>query len=88
MLQQTRVSAVIAYYERFLRERLEVRVPVTHRWAALVGYTADAQPFFGEVRPGVWVCGGYSGTGNVIGALCGRQAAVCALGESADFWPP
>lgn len=79
-------STVQGALERFLRERLGVAAPVTHRWGASVGYTADAQPFLGQVRPGVWACGGYSGTGNVIGALCGRQAAASALGEKADFW--
>lgn len=72
--------------ERFLREHLRVDAPVTHRWAASVGFTDDHLPFLGEVRPGVWACGGYSGTGNVVGALCARQAAAAALGRAADFW--
>ncbi len=55
---------------------------VTHRWAASVGFTDDALPFLGEVRQGVWAAGGYSGTGNVIGALCGRELAARALGEA------
>lgn len=73
--------------ERFLRERLRVTAPVTHRWAASVGYTADGLPWLGEVRPGVWAAGGYCGTGNVVGALCGRQAAALALGQDASYWP-
>lgn len=72
--------------DRFLRERLHVDAPVTHRWAASVGYTDDALPFVGEVRERVWACGGYNGTGNVIGALCARQVAANALGHAADFW--
>jgi glycine/D-amino acid oxidase-like deaminating enzyme len=27
------------------------------------------------VRSGVWAIGAYSGTGNVVGALCGRAVA-------------
>jgi len=73
--------------ELFLREHLEVDAPVTHRWAASVGFTDDHLPFLGEVRPRVWACGGYSGTGNVVGALCARQAAVLAVGGEADYWP-
>ncbi|HEV2150206.1 MAG TPA: FAD-binding oxidoreductase [Longimicrobiaceae bacterium] len=66
--------------ERFLREGIGVRAaPVTHRWAASVGYTADGLPVLEEVRPGVWAAGGYSGTGNVIGAICGRAAAQLAV---------
>jgi hypothetical protein len=54
---------------------------VTHRWAASVGYTGSGLPFLGEVRDRVWAAGGYCGTGNVIGALCGRAAAARALGQ-------
>ena len=68
--------------ERFLRERIGVRAPVTHRWAGCVGYTDTGLPVLEEVRPGVWATGGYSGTGNVIGALCGRAAAELALGAA------
>jgi gamma-glutamylputrescine oxidase len=58
-----------------LRTRLQVTAPVTHRWAATVGYTTSGMPVLEEVRPGVWAVGAYSGTGNVIGALCGRAVA-------------
>lgn len=58
---------------------------VTHRWAASVGYTADALPFLGEVRPGVWAAGGYNGTGNVIGALCARQLVSNVVGGP-TYW--
>ncbi|HEX6038720.1 FAD-binding oxidoreductase [Longimicrobium sp.] len=72
-------DAIQARLDRFLRERIGVRAPVTHRWAASVGYTQTGLPLLDEVRPGVWAAGGYSGTGNVIGALCGRAAAERAL---------
>jgi glycine/D-amino acid oxidase-like deaminating enzyme len=67
--------------EELLRTRLGVRAPVTHRWAASVGYTRTGLPYLGEVRDGVWAAGGYCGTGNVVGALCGRAAAARALGQ-------
>ena len=67
--------------EQLLRGRLGVTAPVTHRWAASVGYTRTGLPFLGQVRDGVWSAGGYCGTGNVIGALCGRAAAARALGQ-------
>jgi gamma-glutamylputrescine oxidase len=72
---------VQAAIERLLRERLRVTAPVSHRWAASVGYTRTGLPFLGQVRDGVWAAGGYCGTGNVIGALCGRAAAARALGQ-------
>lgn len=62
--------------DALLRERLGVRAPVTHRWAASVGYTENILPIADEVRPGVWAIGGYSGTGNVVGAMLGRAAAA------------
>jgi glycine/D-amino acid oxidase-like deaminating enzyme len=77
-------ETVQARLERFLRERIGVTAPVTHRWAASVGYTPSGLPVLEEVCPGVWAAGAYSGTGNVIGALCGRaMAQVAATGSSA-----
>ncbi|MDB4949815.1 MAG: dependent oxidoreductase [Gemmatimonadetes bacterium] len=71
--------------ERFLREHVGVRAPVTHRWAASVGYSRGVLPLLDEVRPGVWAAGGYSGTGNVVGALFGRAAAQLAAGGAAPL---
>ena len=67
----------------FLRQDLKISAPITHRWAAPVGYTATGLPVLDEVRPKLWALGGYSGTGNVVGALLGRVAARLALGLSA-----
>jgi gamma-glutamylputrescine oxidase len=71
--------AIQAELERHLREVVGVEAQVTHRWAASVAYTDDGLPVFDEVLPGVRVFGAYSGTGNVIGAICGRAAARMAL---------
>jgi gamma-glutamylputrescine oxidase len=68
-------DAVQEALERCLRTRLGVTAPVTHRWAAAVGYTADRMPVVEETRRDVWAIGGYSGTGNVIGAILGRAVA-------------
>jgi gamma-glutamylputrescine oxidase len=77
---------VQALLERWLREGIGVRsAPVTHRWAAPVGFTPDGLPVLEEVRPGVWAVGGYSGTGNVIGAICGRAAAQLAVRGSSPL---
>lgn len=58
---------------------LGVTAPVTHRWAACAGDTESGSPVPGQVREGVWALGGYSGTGNVIGALSGRAVVAAAL---------
>jgi gamma-glutamylputrescine oxidase len=69
----------------FLRGTLGIDAPITHRWAASVGYTDDGLPVLDEVEPGIWACGGYSGTGNVIGALCGRAAAQLAVTGASEL---
>lgn len=70
---------------RFLRDHLRVSAPITHRWAASVGYTKSGLPIVEQVRPGVWAMGGYNGTGNVIGALCARAVGDAIAGRSSDL---
>lgn len=72
--------------EQLLRDRLLVSAPIIHRWAASAAFTTDGLPVVEEVRPDVWAIGGYSGTGNVIGAICGRAAASLVTGVAA--WTP
>lgn len=54
-------------------------VTVTHRWGASAAYTEDGRPIVGEVRPGVVACGGYNGTGNLIGPMAARAAVALGL---------
>jgi len=70
--------------ERRFAEVIGSPPSVTHRWAATAGYTEDGLPVIGQVRPGVWATGGYSGTGNLFGAACGRAVARLALGSATD----
>ncbi len=58
-----------------VRDRLALDAQITHRWAASVAYTQSGLPILEAVRPRVWAMGAYSGTGNVVGALCGRAIA-------------
>lgn len=76
---------VQAMLERFVRESLGVHAAVSHRWSACAGYSDTGLPVLQEARSGVWAIGAYSGTGNVIGALCGR--AVVALAVDGDPGP-
>lgn len=69
--------------EAFLRAHIGVTAPITHRWAASAGYTDTGLPIAEEVRHGVWALGGYSGTGNIIGALAARAMVAAVL--DADF---
>lgn len=77
----TPADPVQSALEALLRSRIGVTAAVTHRWAASVGFTRTGFPWLGEVRDRVWAAGGYCGTGNVIGALCGRAMAARALGS-------
>jgi glycine/D-amino acid oxidase-like deaminating enzyme len=70
--------------ERRFTEVIGAPPTVTHRWAATAGYTVDGLPVLGQLRPGVWATGGYSGTGNLFGAACGRAVARLALGMATD----
>jgi gamma-glutamylputrescine oxidase len=71
--------------ERYLREDVGVEAGITHRWTGTVGYSDDRRPYVGQVpgRPGLWVAGGYSGTGNVPGFLAGRELADMVAGVPA-----
>jgi gamma-glutamylputrescine oxidase len=71
--------------ERYLREDVGVDAAITHRWTGTVGYSEDRRPFVGAVRgrPGLWVAGGYSGTGNVPGFLAGQELGDMIAGTAA-----
>jgi glycine/D-amino acid oxidase-like deaminating enzyme len=73
-----------ASLESFLYELAGREVEVTHRWAGIFGLTQDMLPLVGAV-PGrderVWVAGGYSGHGNVLGFACGELVADAILGR-------
>lgn len=78
---QIETTEAIQHRLERLLEQLDIRASITHRWAASVGYSANGLPIAEEVRPGVWAMGGYSGTGNVVGALLGREIAWAMLGQ-------
>ena len=78
---------VHARIERFLRDGLGIDAPITHRWIGLVGYSRDQRAFVGPVpqHDGLFVAGGYNGTGNLNGFTAGRiLSELLATGESAD----
>jgi gamma-glutamylputrescine oxidase len=71
--------------ESFVAELVGRPVAVEHRWAGIFGLVMDFLPVVGPV-PGeerVWVAGGYSGHGNVLGLLGGELVAQAMLGREA-----
>jgi gamma-glutamylputrescine oxidase len=75
--------------ETLAEELIGRRPAVTHRWAGVWGQTIDLLPLAGRL-PGsdrLWVAGGYSGHGNVLGFACGDLVAKAILGEAAPELP-
>jgi len=75
-LIQSRIEALV---ERLVGYRPEV----VQRWAGIWGVTPDRMPLVGRLPDddGVWIAGGYSGHGNVMGLACGDLLARAILGE-------
>jgi glycine/D-amino acid oxidase-like deaminating enzyme len=76
--------AIQSSLESFLHELAGEEVAVTHRWAGIFGLTQDLLPLVGPVPAHdgrVWVAGGYSGHGNVLGFACGELVADAMLGR-------
>ena len=70
--------------EQFASDAVGWPVQVTHRWAGIFGFVPDLMPVVGRV-PGderLWVAGGYSGHGNVLGLLCGELVARAILDDA------
>ncbi len=84
--ENTPTNEIQALLEGFLRNTLKVHADITHRWAANVSYTENYLPIAEEVRQNVWAMGGYCGTGNVVGALCGRTLAEFISTRKSEGW--
>ena len=69
--------------EAFVESLFGRRPRVTHRWAGIFGFVPDLLPVVGPVPGGgrLWVAGGYSGHGNVLGFACGELVARAILGD-------
>jgi gamma-glutamylputrescine oxidase len=67
----------------FAAELLGRTPEITHRWSGVFGLVPDLMPVVGPHpgRDGLWVAGGYSGHGNVLGLMCGDLVAQAILGE-------
>jgi glycine/D-amino acid oxidase-like deaminating enzyme len=70
-----------AELDGFVSDLVGWPVVVTHRWAGLFGLVPDFMPVVGPVpgEDGLWVAGGYSGHGMVLGFMCGELVANAIL---------
>jgi gamma-glutamylputrescine oxidase len=75
--------AVQRALEEHVAELVDRPLRVDYRWAGIFGMVLDFLPVVGRVpgRDGVWVAGGYSGHGNVLGFACGRLVADAVRGD-------
>ena len=69
--------------DEFVEALLGRRPEITHRWSGVFGLVPDLLPVVGPVpgREGLWVAGGYSGHGNVLGLMCGDLVAKAIAGD-------
>ena len=67
----------------FVNGLLGRELRVDYAWAGIFGMVMDFLPVVGRVpgRENVWVAGGYSGHGNVLGFACGELVARAVAGE-------
>ena len=71
----------------FVNGLLGRELRVDYAWAGIFGMVMDFLPVVGRV-PGlenVWVAGGYSGHGNVLGFACGELVAQAVAGNDVPF---
>ena len=81
--EEVTTPAVQAALESFVASLVGRPLRVEHRWAGIFGMVFDFFPVVGRVpgRDGLWVAGGYSGHGNVLGFASGRLVARAVLGH-------
>jgi gamma-glutamylputrescine oxidase len=74
----------------FAEELLGRPPAITHRWAGVFGLVPDLMPVVGRHpgREGLWVAGGYSGHGNVLGLMCGELVAQAITGDEHPLLEP
>ena len=81
--EETLTDTVQAALVGFVNDLVGRELRIDHRWAGIFGLVLDFLPVVGPV-PGsdrVWVAGGYSGHGNVLGFASGRLVANAIRGE-------
>ena len=74
----------------FLRES-GITVPVTHRWAGIMGFSHDGLPYVGRLPDGVFLCAGFSGHGLGFALASAELVAALVRGgspEDADIFDP
>ena len=87
---ETPTAEIQAHLDAFLREH-GIAAKVTHRWAGTMGFSHDALPYVGQIRPRLFVCGGFTGHGMAFGPASAEMAAALirdGVHADADLFDP
>ena len=81
--EETTTERIQGALDSFAEALLGRKPVVTHRWAGVFGLVPDLMPVVGRHpgREGLWIAGGYSGHGNVLGLMCGDLVARAIGGD-------
>jgi len=81
--EEVTTAVVQEALERFVESHVGRPLRVDYRWAGIFGMVFDFLPVVGRSPEAddVWIAGGYSGHGNVLGFACGRLLARAILGD-------
>lgn len=71
------------YLRRSLPQILDLgtdtELKASHQWTGIKGYSRDNMPWVGQVREGIWLCGGYTGHGMPNATLCAKAVVEMML---------
>jgi glycine/D-amino acid oxidase-like deaminating enzyme len=59
------------HLDAFLAEH-GISVPVTHRWAGIMGFSHDSLPYVGRRADGIYMSAGFTGHGNAFAVVGGE----------------
>lgn len=76
-------GAIEAFADRVIGPEYDIIA----RWAGPMGFSPDALPIVGEVRPNVWFCGGFTGHGMSMAFLTARDAVAAMLDGTEALFP-
>lgn len=81
--EEATTARIQAALDGFAEALLGRKPVVMHRWAGVFGLVPDLMPVVGRHpgRDGLWIAGGYSGHGNVLGLMCGDLVARAIMGD-------
>jgi glycine/D-amino acid oxidase-like deaminating enzyme len=72
--------------EQYARSWIADDYEVVARWAGIMGFSPDGLPLVGQIRPGVWFCGGFTGHGMSMAQKTARTAVAAIVEGTASLF--